>query len=60
MVVVGLAVPGPVPAVVVTEFAVPGSVAVVVVTELVVPGVAYGCLTMSGPVVMAAVIHPPY
>jgi hypothetical protein len=34
--------------------------AAVVVTELAVPGVAYGCLTMSGPVVMAAVIHPPY
>jgi hypothetical protein len=45
-------------AVVVTELAVP--VAAVVVTDLVVPGVAYGCLTMSGPVVMAPIIHPPH
>jgi hypothetical protein len=60
LVVTELAVPGPVAALVVTELAVPGPVAAVVVTELVMPGVAYGCLTMSGPVVMAAVIHSPY
>jgi hypothetical protein len=59
-VVTALVVPGPIVTTVVTRLLVPRPIPATVVTRLLVPRVACLCLTVCGPVVMAAVLHSAY